>query len=86
MRPEFVSLSDEPFVDGGCSGEMVRVENMGHEFFVYLKVADYELTARIPSDEAKPMIDKGLHRKVYFKFDMNKCHIFDAKTEQNISL
>ena len=33
VRPEFVSLSDEPFPDGGCSGEMVRVENMGHEFF-----------------------------------------------------
>ena len=86
IRPEFVSLSDEPFAEGGCSGEMVRVENMGHEFFVYLKVANYELTARIPSDEAKPMIDKGLHRKVYFKFDMDKCHIFDAKTEQNLSL
>ena len=86
IRPEFVSLSDEPFAEGGCSGEMVRVENMGHGFFVYLKVANYELTARTPSDEAKPMIDKGLHRKVYFKFDMNQCHIFDAKTEQNLSL
>lgn len=86
VRPEFVSVSDEPYADACGSGEMVRVENMGHEFFVYLKVANYELTARIPSDEAKPMIDKGLHRKVYFKFDMNKCHIFDAKTEQNISL
>ena len=86
VRPEFVSVADEPFAEACGSGEMVRVENMGHEFFVYLKVANYELTARIPSDEAKPMIDKGLHRKVYFKFDMNKCHIFDAKTEQNISL
>lgn len=86
IRPEFVSVSDTPFAEGGCTGEMVRVENMGHEFFVYLKVAQYELTARIPSDEAKPMIDKGLNRKVYFKFDMNKCHIFDAKTEQNLSL
>lgn len=86
VRPEFVSLSDAPFPDGGCSGEMVRVENMGHEFFVYLKVADHELTARIPSDDAKPMIDKGLNRKVYFRFDMNKCHIFDAKTELNLSL
>ena len=86
VRPEFVSLSDEPFAEGGCTGEMVRTENMGHEFFVYLKVGDYELTARIPSDEAKPMIEKGLNRKVYFKFDMDKCHIFDAKTEQNISL
>ncbi|WP_312926653.1 ABC transporter ATP-binding protein [Pseudescherichia sp.] len=86
VRPEFVSLSDEPFAEGCCTGEMVRTENMGHEFFVYLKVADYELTARIPSDEAKPMIEKGLNRKVWFKFDMDKCHIFDAKTEQNISL
>ncbi|MGY8150232.1 ABC transporter ATP-binding protein, partial [Klebsiella pneumoniae] len=24
--------------------------------------------------------------KVYFTFDLNKCHIFDAKTEQNLSL
>lgn len=86
VRPEFVSLSDEPFAEGSCTGEMVRVENMGHEFFVYLRVADYELTARVPSDDAKPMIAKGLNRKVYFTFDLNKCHIFDAKTEQNLSL
>ncbi|BCU54318.1 ABC transporter ATP-binding protein [Enterobacter kobei] len=86
VRPEFVAVSDEPFAEGFGSGDLVRVENMGHEFFVYLKVGNYELTARIPSDVAKPMIAKGLHRKVYFKFDMDKCHIFDAKTEQNISL
>lgn len=86
VRPEYVSVSDEPFAESFGTGDLVRVENMGHEFFVYLKVANYELTARIPSDVAKPMIAKGLHRKVYFKFDMDKCHIFDAKTEQNISL
>nr|WP_318380227.1 ABC transporter ATP-binding protein [uncultured Enterobacter sp.] len=86
VRPEFVAVSDVPFAEGFGSGDLVRVENMGHEFFVYLKVGNYELTARIPSDVAKPMIAKGLHRKVYFKFDMDKCHIFDAKTEQNISL
>ena len=86
IRPEFVSISDTPFADGSCTGDMVRVENMGHEFFVYLKVGDYELTCRVPSDEAKPMIAKGLNRKVHFHFDMNKCHIFDAKTEQNLTL
>ncbi len=85
-RAPGVCLSDEPFAEGSCAGEMVRVENMGHEFFVYLRVADYELTARVPSDDAKPMIAKGLNRKVYFTFDLNKCHIFDAKTEQNLSL
>ncbi|QCT18242.1 ABC transporter ATP-binding protein [Jejubacter calystegiae] len=86
VRPEFVSVSDEPFSQGGIRGDMVRVENMGHEFFVYLKVAGYELTARVPSDEIRPMLDKGLNRQVWFRFDMDKCHIFDAKTEQNISL
>ncbi|MDU6925034.1 ABC transporter ATP-binding protein [Franconibacter helveticus 513] len=86
VRPEYVSVSDTPYAEACGTGELVRVENMGHEFFVYLKVADFELTCRIPSDEAKPMIEKGLNRKVYFKFDMNKCHIFDAKTEQNLSL
>lgn len=86
IRPEFVSLSGEPFAEGGCRGEIVRVENMGHEFFVYLNVANDELTVRINSDEARPIINKGLNRTVYFKFDMSKCHIFDAKTEENISL
>ncbi|EPS2706363.1 ABC transporter ATP-binding protein [Cronobacter turicensis] len=86
IRPEYISISDTPYAEPCGTGELVRVENMGHEFFVYLKVADFEMTCRIPSDEAKPMIDKGLHRKVYFQFDMNKCHLFDAKTEQNLSL
>ncbi len=86
VRPEFVAISNEPFADTHSTGQMVRVENMGHEFFIYLQVGDYELTCRIPSDEAKPIIAKGLHRRVYFKFDMHKCHIFDAKTEQNLSL
>ncbi|KEY58049.1 ABC transporter ATP-binding protein [Serratia sp. DD3] len=86
VRPEFITISESPFADGHSQGELVRVENMGHEFFVYLKVNDFELTCRIPSDEVKPILEKGLHRPIYFKFDMNKCHIFDAKTEKNISL
>lgn len=88
VRPEFISISEHPFEDSDSQGEgeLVRVENMGHEFFVYLKVSDFELTCRIPSDEVKPILNNGLHRTVYFKIDMNKCHIFDAKTEKNISL
>jgi oligogalacturonide transport system ATP-binding protein len=86
VRPEFVTISESPFTESHSQGELIRVENMGHEFFVYLKVNDFELTCRIPSDEVKPILKNGLHRTVYFKFDMNKCHIFDAKTEKNISL
>lgn len=86
VRPEFVSMSMNPFTDNHSQGELVRVENMGHEFFMYIKVDDFELTCRLPSDEARPIIENGLHRTVYFQFDMDKCHIFDAKTEKNISL
>lgn len=86
IRPEFITISATPFSDNDCQGELVRVENMGHEFFVYLKVKEVELTCRIASDEVKPILKNGLNHPVYFKFDMNKCHVFDAKTEKNISL
>lgn len=79
---EFVLILDLFFLDG-CSGEMVCVENMGYEFFVYLKVVDYELIVRIFLEEVKLMIVKGFNCKVYFCFDMNKCYIFDVKIELN---
>ncbi|WP_300000236.1 ABC transporter ATP-binding protein [uncultured Cedecea sp.] len=86
IRPEFVNISDQPFESSSATGEIVRVENMGHEFFVYLKIDNYELTCRISSDEAKPILAQGINRSVYFKFDMDKCHIFDSKTEENLSI
>lgn len=86
IRPEFVSISDQPYGDSSATGEIVRVENMGHEFFVYLKIDNFELTCRISSDDAKPILAKGIHRSIYFKFDMDKCHIFDSKTEENLSI
>ncbi|AUH00931.1 ABC transporter ATP-binding protein [Prodigiosinella confusarubida] len=86
IRPEYVTVSETPFETSHSQGELVRVENMGHEFFMYIKVDGFELTSRMPSDEARLIIKNGLHRQVFFQFDMDKCHIFDAKTEQNISL
>lgn len=86
IRPEFISISEQPFEESQAMAEIVRVENMGHEFFIYLKIDHSELTCRISSDEAKPILEKGLNHSVYFKFDMNKCHIFDAKTEENLSI
>ncbi|MEA9392059.1 ABC transporter ATP-binding protein [Acerihabitans sp. TG2] len=86
VRPEFIHVSLTPFAENHSQGELVRMENMGHEFFLYIKVDDFELTCRLPSDEAQAIISEGLHQTVYFQFDMDKCHIFDAKTEKNISL
>ncbi|MCV9877286.1 ABC transporter ATP-binding protein [Brenneria izbisi] len=86
IRPEYVTVSETPFEANHSQGELVRVENMGHEFFMYIKVDGFELTSRVASDEARSIISNGLHRQVFFQFDMEKCHIFDAKTEKNISL
>lgn len=37
IRPEYVTVSETPFAANHSQGELVRVENMGHEFFMYIK-------------------------------------------------
>ncbi|TCV94374.1 ABC transporter ATP-binding protein [Biostraticola tofi] len=86
IRPEFVTITEAAALSNGGSGELVRVENMGHEFFIYIRVGDVELTSRMPSDEARVMIAKGLNRQIGFAFSMEHCHLFDAATENNITL
>lgn len=86
IRPEDVRVSATPFASDSAEGTLIRSENMGHEFFLSLTVADLELTARVPADEAKPLIEGGLNQPIWFRFDMTKCHLFDAESEQNLSL
>ncbi|AGB78394.1 ATPase component of ABC-type sugar transporter [Enterobacteriaceae bacterium strain FGI 57] len=86
IRPEYVDVSTTSFGTSGGRGKLIRIENMGHEYFLYLQVGDFELTARIASDAAKPIIDNGLQQQVWFRFEMDKCHIFDGETQENISL
>ncbi|MGX9741454.1 ABC transporter ATP-binding protein [Pseudocitrobacter corydidari] len=86
IRPEYVDVATAPFGASCGRGKLIRIENMGHEYFLYLQVGDFELTARIASDAAKPIIDNGLQQQVWFRFEMDKCHIFDGETQENISL
>ncbi|MGL5699571.1 MAG: ABC transporter ATP-binding protein [Kluyvera sp.] len=86
IRPEYISVATQPFIAGSGKGTLIRVENMGHEFFLYLQVGEFEMTVRIPSDEAKPVLAAGLQSQVWFRFDMERCHMFDANSELNISL
>ena len=51
-----------------------------------MQVGEHELTARMPSDSAKSILEAGLNSPVWFRFDMAKCHLFDAQSEQNIAL
>ncbi|MFP2467081.1 ABC transporter ATP-binding protein [Pseudescherichia vulneris] len=86
IRPEEVMVSAQPFSGEGAQGTLIRTENMGHEFFLYLAVVDVELIARVPTKEAKTIIEGGLNCPVWFRFNMEKCHIFDAESERNICL
>jgi len=87
IRPDNITLSlaDDESVQT-IVGDVVRMENMGHEVFVYFRVGDKELTARVPVDDVREKLDMKLQKNVKFAVDMSKVHIFDKKTEKNISL
>lgn len=86
IRPEYVDVATVPFAESCGRGKLIRIENMGHEYFLYLQVGAFELTARIASDAAKPIIERGLQQEVWFRFEMDRCHIFDGETQENITL
>lgn len=83
IRPENVGSyevhPDAELVDGTIS----VVEMMGNEEFVYFEVAGTQLSARFDSSKVTKT-ENGADYK--FWFDMEKCHIFDVETEENISL
>jgi len=87
IRPDNITLSlaeDENVQT--MVGDVVRMENMGHEVFVYFRVGDKELTARVPIDDVRDKLGMKLQKDVKFAVEMSKVHIFDKKTEKNISL
>jgi len=57
------------------------VEQMGHEMFIHFDLGTNRLVARLDSD---PKVVPG--KKCRLWFNMDKCHIFDKQTEENISL
>ena len=54
-------------------------ENMGSEIFMYVSCADKKFTARLGTDTAS-----GTGSIIRIKFDLNKIHIFDKRTEKSI--
>lgn len=54
-------------------------ENMGSEIFMYVSCADKKFTARLGTDTAA-----GTGSIIRIKFDLNKIHIFDKRTEKSI--
>jgi len=87
LRPDNITLalSDDTSAQT-LIGDVIRMENMGHEVFVYFKVGEQEFTARVPIDDVKAILNMKLQKGVKFVVEMSKAHIFDRESEQNISL
>ncbi len=87
IRPDNVTLSlSEDETAQTITGDVIRMENMGHEVFVYFSVHGHEYTARVPIDDVREKLDMKLQKGVKFVVEMSKAHVFDKETEKNISL
>ncbi|KUI97820.1 ABC transporter ATP-binding protein [Vibrio sp. MEBiC08052] len=88
IRPDSITLAlTEPDVgQQTIIGDVIRMENMGHEVYVHFRVGQYDFIARIPIDDVRDKLNMELRKEVMFVVDMNKAHIFDKETEKNISI
>lgn len=65
------------------TGEISIVEHMGNEEFIYFTIDGQEFTSRIEARKSEG-VKHGETGKFYF--NIKRAHIFDAETEENISL
>ena len=82
IRPEDI-YDDESFISGNPGAVITASvdvsELMGNEVYLYLKYADYTLTARVA-----PTTTSRRGDTIKAGFDMRKLHLFDAGTEMAI--
>ena len=64
-------------------GDISIVEHMGNEEFIYFTIDGQEFTSRIEARKSEG-VQHG--EKGRFFFNIKRAHIFDAETEENISL
>ena len=64
-------------------GEISVVEHMGNEEFIYFNLDGVEFTSRI---EARKSENLKYGQTGEFYFNIKRAHIFDAETEENITL
>ena len=83
IRPESVEVVDNES-STAKPGEVLVVEQMGNEEFIYFTINGKQMTCRI---NVEGVADTTSRRgRQIFSFDTSRCHIFDAETEENISL
>lgn len=75
VRPENIIITNANVPGILC--DLVLVEMLGHESYIYLSSGDKEVIARSDTDEKL-----DLDEKVKITFDSNKINIFDMETEE----
>lgn len=85
IRPEYIGNSETlpECVENSFDSSIDLVERMGFEENIYFMLGGQECCARIPHEKAGASDLGEIYR---FCLDMNKCHIFDYDSEENISL
>jgi oligogalacturonide transport system ATP-binding protein len=86
IRPPFIEIVDPDATGNVVDGLVQRVEFMGHEAFIYFRVEDQQYTAvnRIHSRDVFKTLTYG--ERVRLRFDMERAHVFDKKTGENLTL
>lgn len=79
LRPEDVSVQKERTPGELIQSEVYVIEPLGYELIIDLKVGDGIVKAKSASDFAAKIGDT-----LWMKFDKNKMHIFDRKTQKAI--
>ena len=81
LRPEHISIVASGTADS-FSVAVDAIEEMGSESFVYLKTQGRQLICKLISPEQA--LDKNAAQSIQFRMD--KCHLFDNDSGENISL
>lgn len=84
IRPDNIEEKpSEETKDKGFEAEITLIEKMGNESYCYINVNNQDFVSRINA-EASAHLQIGDKQTFYFRMD--KSHIFDVGTEENISL
>lgn len=79
IRPENILLHKEKIIESYIEAIIDVIEMVGSESYLYSNIGETQITIRINSND-----DFKRDEKVYMELDMNKMHIFDKETEENI--
>ena len=83
IRPEHISLANDDDTFNTVEGVLTVIENMGNEKYLYFKVGDNEMIARV-NDQTITTADIG--RTMRFNLNTEVCHIFDSENESNLTI